>query len=212
MKNKIKDITHFIIGNICKIYTYKTHSNIKNIKNILFSIWIKNYLPHIGKYVSISRGLDIQGGGNNIKIGNHTSIGKNCILGCWSKYKNNNYHPSITIGTNCCIGDYCHITAINNVTIGNGVLTGRYVYISDNNHGDTSYESLKLTPLERNLTSKGSVTIGNNVWIGDKVTILTGVTIGEGAIIASNAVVTKDVPPYSISGGIPAKIIKRINQ
>ncbi len=50
--------------------------------------------------------------------------------------------------------------------------------------------------------------IGDNVWIGDKATILAGVKIGECAVIAANAVVTKDIPPYSVAAGNPAKIIK----
>ncbi len=50
--------------------------------------------------------------------------------------------------------------------------------------------------------------IGNDVWIGANVLILDGVTIGNGAIIAAGAVVTKDVPPYAVVGGVPAKIIK----
>jgi acetyltransferase-like isoleucine patch superfamily enzyme len=50
--------------------------------------------------------------------------------------------------------------------------------------------------------------IGNDVWIGEFVTIVGGVTIGDGAVIATNAVITKDVPPYAIVGGVPAKVIK----
>ena len=61
------------------------------------------------------------------------------------------------------------------------------------------------------MTSKGPVIIGDNVWIGDKATILGGVTIGESVIIAANSVVTKDVPPYSVVAGIPAKVIKKMN-
>ena len=63
-------------------------------------------------------------------------------------------------------------------------------------------------PLKRPIVSKGPVRIGDNVWIGDKATILPNVSIGNGAIIAANAVVTKDVPPYSVAAGNPAKIIK----
>src|SRR5690606_29947135 len=53
-----------------------------------------------------------------------------------------------------------------------------------------------------------SVKIGNDVWIGEDAIIMGGVKIGDGAIIAARAVVTKDVPPYSIYGGVPAKLIK----
>ena len=55
--------------------------------------------------------------------------------------------------------------------------------------------------------SKGPVTIGNDVWIGTKCTVLSGTTIGDGAVVAANSVVTTDVPPYSIVGGVPAKVI-----
>ncbi len=56
---------------------------------------------------------------------------------------------------------------------------------------------------------KGNTIIGNDVWIGHNATIMPGVTIGDGAIIATNATVTKDVEPYSIVGGNPAKLIKK---
>jgi acetyltransferase-like isoleucine patch superfamily enzyme len=53
--------------------------------------------------------------------------------------------------------------------------------------------------------TKGNVTIGNDVWIADNVTIMSGVTIGDGAVIANGAVVTRNIPPYSIAGGVPAR-------
>jgi acetyltransferase-like isoleucine patch superfamily enzyme len=55
---------------------------------------------------------------------------------------------------------------------------------------------------------KGAVTIGNDVWIGNDVTIMSGTTIGDGAIIGNKALVTKDVSPYSVWGGVPAKCLK----
>ena len=57
--------------------------------------------------------------------------------------------------------------------------------------------------------NKGDIVIGNDVWIGFEAIILSGVTIGDGAIIGTRAVVTKDVPPYTIVGGIPAKAIRK---
>ena len=57
--------------------------------------------------------------------------------------------------------------------------------------------------------NKGDIVIGNDVWIGYEAVIMAGVTVGDGAIIGSRAVVTKDVPPYTIVGGVPAKLIKR---
>lgn len=57
--------------------------------------------------------------------------------------------------------------------------------------------------------NKGDIVIGNDVWIGYEAVIMSGVTIGDGAIIGTRAVVTKDVPPYTIVGGIPAKVIRR---
>ena len=56
---------------------------------------------------------------------------------------------------------------------------------------------------------KGDIVIGNDVWIGYEAVILSGVTVGDGAIIGARAVVTKDVPPYAIVGGIPARYIRR---
>lgn len=57
--------------------------------------------------------------------------------------------------------------------------------------------------------NKGDIVIGNDVWIGYEAVVLTGVTIGDGAIIGTRAVVTKNVPPYTIVGGVPAKLIKK---
>ena len=57
--------------------------------------------------------------------------------------------------------------------------------------------------------NKGDIVIGNDVWIGFEAVILSGVTIGDGAIIGTRAVVTKDVPPYTIVGGVPAKPIRK---
>jgi len=154
-----------------------------------------------------------------ISIGDNTFFDDNIYLTAWDsyQYKENNVlktqylKPYISIGTGCNFGVYNHITAINQIIIGNNCLTGKWVTITDNSHGLTDFETLQIAPIYRKVYSKGSVIIGDNVWIGDKATILPGVKIGDGAIIAANSVVTKDVPSYSVVAGNPARIIKRTN-
>ena len=125
-------------------------------------------------------------------------------------YKNQKFFPNINIGDNCNIGQFTQITSCEKITIGNGLLTGKYVLISDNSHGGLSLDEALIVPNERELKSKGEIVIGNNVWIGDKATILGGVHIGDNVIIAANAVVTKDFPSNCMIAGVPAKIIKRL--
>ena len=145
-----------------------------------------------------------------IQIGKNTCILRGIILTAWDKYESQKFTPAIEIGDNCNIGEFCHISACQLIKIGNNLLTGRYVYISDNSHGNCSLEEANIHPSKRKLHIKGPVIIGNNVWIDERVCILSGVTIGDGAIIAANSVVTHDVPPLTVVGGIPAKIIKTI--
>lgn len=180
------------------------------IKDRLFSAWIKNFLGEVGNNVRIKYGCRLEGGGhNNICIGADTTIERHCIFGCWKHYKQQIFSPSIKIGNGCNIGEYNYISSINSVFIGNGVLTGRYVMITDNTHGRVVLEESSIPPIQRHLQSKGEVMIGNNVWLGDKVIVLPGVKIGDNVIVAANAAVTKDVPSNCLVAGVPAKIIKK---
>ncbi len=141
-------------------------------------------------------------------VGEGTCFGPKAELTAWERFQESTFHPHITIGRNCNFGRACHITAIGEITIGDNLLTGQYIIISDNAHGDSAADQLSTPPSKRPLTTKGPVRIGNNVWIGDRVAILSGVTIGDGAIIGSNAVVTHDVPAGCVVGGVPARVLK----
>lgn len=194
------------------IYTYNINSWLKNKFDSLYSLWISNFLGSIGNNSKILYPCKLWGGGSkHIKIGCGTTIQKHCILGCWINYAGDSFTPSITIGDGCNIGEYTHLTSINKITIGNGLLTGRYVYIGDNSHGMFSSEEASIPPIRRKLYSKGEIVIGNNVWIGDKATVLAGVTIGNNVVVAANAVVTKDIPSNTMVAGCPAKIVKQLN-
>jgi acetyltransferase-like isoleucine patch superfamily enzyme len=184
---------------------------IKNIKGMIYSVWLSRSFKNFGEK-SIVKYPCLLLGEKYISVGEKTSIGKHGVITAWDKYMDDHFSPQIIIGDNVSIGEYCHITAINKIVIGNGVLTGRWLTITDNAHGNNTFNEIDIPPLKRPLFTKGAVIIEENVWIGDKVTILAGVHIGKGSVIAANAVVTKDIPAYCVVGGIPAKIIKQIKK
>jgi acetyltransferase-like isoleucine patch superfamily enzyme len=119
--------------------------------------------------------------------------------------------PVIKIGNHCSIGAKSHITAINGIEIGHHLLTGDSVLITDNAHGSSSCEMLNIPPTDRPMVSKGRVKIGDYVWLCDKVAVLPGVTIGNNVIVGVNSVVTADIPDNSVAVGIPAKVVKRMD-
>lgn len=167
---------------------------------------------HVGEGAFIKRPCTLQGGGlKSIHIGDDTMIQSHAVLESWKQFGKQEFSPVIHIGSRCKIGEYNHITACNRIIIGDGLLTGRFVLITDNSHGSLSLEESPLRPIDRPLVSKGEIVIGDNVWIGDKATILAGVHIGDNVIIGANAVVTKDIPSNSVAAGIPAQVIKQLS-
>lgn len=109
------------------------------------------------------------------------------------------------MGSNSSLAQNCTIGGENaGVFIGDNVMIAPNVVIIAFNHG---YESIDL-PMVEQKNIEAPVIIENDVWISANCTIGKGVTIGKGSIIASNSFVNKNVPPYSIVGGVPAKVIK----
>lgn len=181
-----------------------------HIKNVMidgFHTSREKYgLKAVGKYVVIGRKSKIRGK-EYISIGSGTHVYPNTIIETIGSKKNEHpLSPSLTIGNNCDIGEYNHISCGNSIIIGDNLLSGRYVLITDNKHGNTDGTQLNLHPKCRTIVSNREIRIGNNVWIGDKATILA--SVGDGAIVAANAVVTKEVPAFALVAGNPAKVIK----
>lgn len=195
------------------IYTYRLSQWLKGKRNVLYTMWISNFIGEVGEKCHFQYPLRLQGGGSQrIHIGERTSLQAYSILGAWERYgKDEHYEPEIVIGNDCNIGEFCHITAINRITIGDGLLTGRFVYIGDNAHGGLSLEEADAPPARRHLTSKGEIRIGRNVWIGDKVSIFGGVTIGDNVIIGAGSIVTHDIPSNCMAAGVPARIVNKLN-
>jgi acetyltransferase-like isoleucine patch superfamily enzyme len=114
------------------------------------------------------------------------------------------FGKNITIGKRVFINEGCCFQDQGGIEIGDDCLIGQQVVIATLNHN-------ALPEKRKDMIAK-PVKIGNNVWIGAHATILQGVTIGDNAIIAAGAVVAKDVPANVIVGGVPAKIIKHIEE
>lgn len=109
---------------------------------------------------------------------------------------------NITFGENVFVNANVHMQDQGGIRIGNNVLIGHQVVIATLDHD--------LDPNHRGILHPAPVVIEDDVWIGSNATITKGVTIGQGAVIAAGSVVTKDVPPMTIVGGVPAKMIKEI--
>lgn len=179
-------------------------------KHKCYMLYYKKTLGDCGRNVYINKGVSLKNP-SHINIGNDVILGKHVDLEAFCTFGRDCFNPTIQIGDYTSIWNYTHLSCVNGIYIGKGVLIGRFVLITDNSHGETTYSQVKqFYPGNRPLHSKGPVIIEDNVWIGDKVTILSGVRIGYGSIIGANSVVTKDIPPLCVAGGMPAKIIKRI--
>lgn len=116
----------------------------------------------------------------------------------------NNAVGDVIIGDNTRIG--LHTTVIGPVEIGSNVNLAQGIVVTALNHNFTDC----TRRIDEQGISTAKVTIGNDVWIGANATVLPGVTIGNHSVVAAGAVVTKDVPPYSLVGGVPAKILKKL--
>ena len=117
----------------------------------------------------------------------------------------NNGAGPLYIGDRTRIGISC--TLIGPVTIGNDVMLAQNIVISGLNH---SYKDI-TRPISLQKQTTAMITIEDEVWIGANVVIVAGVRVGKHSVIAAGSVVTKDVPPFSIAGGNPAKVLKAYN-
>lgn len=152
---------------------------------------------HLGKNVRIDKESSI----NNIKIGDNTRIaGRVKIFG--------SEEHILEIGKHCYVGLKCFIEGFNaKVIIGDHVSFAPNVNLISGSGPNASLVMQKIFPIVR-----GAVTIGDHSWIGGNTTIMPNVAIGKYCVIATNSFVNKSFPDYSIIGGSPAKLIRRLTE
>lgn len=167
------------------------------IKKELFYGYLK--LTHrnivFGKQIYLDRYLQLHKTGR-IVLGNRTKVRSWVVL--------NPYGGYIEIGENCSINSFVHISGNGGVKIGNNVLIATQCVIISANH---NFDNMDM-PIYEQGESRKKIIIEDNCWLGAGVKVLAGVTIGTGSVIGAGAVVTRDIPPYSVCVGIPAKPIK----
>lgn len=186
------------------LYPASISKAFQSVRDKLYTGYIRRQFAHCGNSYFLWRTYNLKGT-KYITIGDDNIFEGGLQLTAWEI---DNKKPKITIGNGCMIRRDNHITAVESITIGNNLLTGTNVLITDNTHGDTNFQTLCISPTQRDVVGKGAVSIGNNVWLANNVCILPGVTIGDGVVVGANSIVTHDIPAYCVAAGIPAKVIK----
>lgn len=162
---------------------------------------------YFGKTINIGDNVEINAlSKEGVKIGNNVSILRNTIIECTGVIRSMGL--GIVIGNNVGIAQNCFIQVRGRVVIGDDVIFGPGVSVFSENHNFSDPDK----PIRHQGETRVGVTIEEGVWIGSGAAILDGVTIGRHSIVATGSVVNKDVPPFSIVGGVPAKVIKSINK
>jgi lipopolysaccharide O-acetyltransferase len=144
-------------------------------------------------------------GGRAIVIGARTEIWPQARLEAMNSHLGD---VRIRIGDGVVIQPGIHIGAAVSVQIGDGAMIASRVYITDHDHDFRNPDDPAVT--NRRVIAR-PVDIGRHVWLGEGVMVLKGVTLGDHCVIGAGSVVTRDVPPYSVAVGVPARIVSRFD-
>ncbi len=159
----------------------------------------------LGHGVYLDEGVYLHACPRGIEIGPRTIVMHGAVLHVYNF--RDMPHSRIRIGSDSLIGEYSVIRGQGGVQIGDRVYTSPFTQIIAVNH---VFDDPDRPFVEQGITAEGIV-IEDDVWLGAGAVITDGVRVGKGAIVAAGAVVTKDVPPHTVVGGIPAKPIKKID-
>lgn len=197
---------------------YKRFKLDKILKKNIQSIKIDKSTKLLEEFFIISK--------NEILKKSKVAISKKCLLNCNIIFEKDS--GEISIGERCYIGGGTNLISINSIEIGDDVTISWGCTIYDHNSHSVNWYERKNDTLQSiedinngfdfiqnknwNVVKSAPIKIKDKVWIGFDVVILKGVTIGEGAVIGARSVVTKDVLPYTVVAGNPAKVVKTLKK
>ncbi len=160
---------------------------------------------HLGRNVYLDERVYLHACPQGIRIGDNSLVMYGSVLHVYNFRELP--HAFIRIGRDSLIGEYNVLRGQGGITIGDRVYTATQVQILAVNH---VFDDPDRPIIEQGITAEGIV-IEDDVWIGSGAIITDGVRIGQGAVVAAGSVVTKDVPPHTVVGGVPARVLKEID-
>jgi len=144
-----------------------------------------------------------------LRIGEGTLVGPNvCLTAGMGPGQEMLTDPVVSIGDRCIIGRGSHLIGHWSIVLGDDIQTGPYVYITDQNHGYTD----PTTPVGGQATVERAVHIGSGSWLGANVVILPGTELGRNCVVGAGAVVRGSFPDHSVIAGVPAKIVRALEE
>jgi acetyltransferase-like isoleucine patch superfamily enzyme len=157
-----------------------------------------------GRSLSLEEGCEIVGlSKKGVVFGNRCTVGRFATIRPTNVLVNE-AGEGLKMGNNSNIGPYSWVGCSGYIEIGDNVMMGPRVSLLAENH---NFDRTDI-PMKDQGVTRGFIKIEDDCWLGANCSVLSGVTVGRGSIIATGAVVTKDVPPYSIVGGVPARIMR----
>ncbi len=160
----------------------------------------------LGRGVYLDQNTYLHACPKGIELGDRTIVMHGAVLHVYNF--RDMPHSGIKIGKDCLVGEYSVIRGQGGVTIGDRVYTSPFTQIIAVNH---VFDDPNRPFIEQGITAEGIV-IEDDVWLGAGAIITDGVRVGKGAVVAAGSVVTKDVLPHTVVGGVPAKVIKTIDE
>ncbi len=149
-------------------------------------------LVFLGRRVEI----EVRPGFGRLILGRWVHVGDGTSIRC--------HEGTMRIGDKTVFGRNIVINGYLDITIGSACIIADMVYVTDFDHVFTDVE----TPIKDQGITKAPVRIGSDVWLGTKSSVVRGTVVGDGSVVAAHAVVTRDLPPYSVAAGVPARVLR----